>query len=253
MKHIQTLLPVLLFTCFLSTCAPPPEPQAEGGAVGILTRAIKAHGMEGFDVMRASFTFRKREYSIERADGSFRYTRAFTDSLGNQVVDVLGNQGLRRIRNDSVIILSPKDSAAYAASVNSVRYFFLLPYGLSDPAVNTELLAPSSIRGKFYDRVQVTFDANGGGEDHDDVYQYFFDQETGELDFLAYTFEAENGGIRFREATNKRRVNGALIQDYVNYGLDGQDRALDGIEQRYAEGILPELSRITNTHVAIDP
>lgn len=252
MQHFRAFSPALLLLGLLGTCAPPPEPAEEAGAVAIIQRAVAAHGMEGFDAVDASFTFRDRDYTIRRANGSFRYTRTFVDSLGHEVVDELTNAGLRRTRNDTLLTLSPKDSTAYAASVNSVRYFFMLPYGLYDPAVNTELLSPTTISDRRYERVQVTFDAEGGGEDHDDVYQYFFAQETGELDFLAYTFEAEEGGIRFREAINKRRVQGVLVQDYVNYGLDGADREIDGIEQRFAEGVLPELSRIENIRVAID-
>ncbi len=248
--HIASLL--LLLSMMLSTCADAPRPNAEGGAVGVIKRAVTTHGMDGFDEVRAEFTFREREYTIDRQGGTFRYSRGVTDSLGNRILDELTNDGLRRLRNDSLIALSPKDSAAYAGSVNSVRYFFMLPYGLYDPAVNTQLLEPTRIGNTAYDRVQVTFDPDGGGRDHDDVYQYFFNQETEELDFLAYTFEVDGGGIRFRQATNKRRVNGVLIQDYVNYGVDGEDRDIDGIEHRFSAGELPELSVIENTAVRID-
>ena len=252
MKLLPVLSFILLLSAVLGTCAPPPEPVAEGGAVAIIKRAVTAHGMDGFDDVRAGFTFRERQYSIDRKDGRYLYTRSFTDSLGNHILDELSNDGLSRTRNDSLIGLTEKDSAAYAGSVNSVRYFFMLPYGLYDPAVNTQLLDPVSIDGKPYDRVQVTFDAAGGGRDHDDIYRYFFNQETGELDFLAYTFAVNEGGIRFRKAINKRRVNGVLVQDYVNYGVDGDDRAIEGIEDRYSAGELPELSVIENTGVRIE-
>ncbi|MGB3801966.1 MAG: DUF6503 family protein, partial [Lewinella sp.] len=237
---------------WLTSCASAPETSDVPSVTDVLSRAVSAHGMDGLDSSRMAFTFRDRDYTIEMDGGSFVYTRSFTDSLGRAVRDELTNDGLKRYRHDTLQSLTPKDSAAYASSVNSVRYFFLLPYGLYDPAVNAELLDTVEIRGQAYNQVRISFEEDGGGEDFDDVYRYFFSVENGELDFLAYTFEAEEGGIRFREAINKRRVNGVLIQDYINYGLDGDDREINNIAERYQEGELPELSRIENTSVRIE-
>ncbi|PPK86355.1 hypothetical protein CLV84_3281 [Neolewinella xylanilytica] len=249
--QLYRLLPLYVgLLGWLGSCAPSPETDANPEAK-VLARAVRAHGMEGFDSVQIHFTFRERDYGIEQRNGRFTYTRTFADSLGNAVRDVLTNEGLVRYRNDSVQTLTSKDSAAYAASVNSVRYFFVLPYGLSDPAVQARLLDTATIAGRAYDRVRITFDEEGGGEDHEDVYHYFFNQVTGELDYLAYTFEADEGGIRFREAVNKRRVDGVLVQDYVNYGLDGDDRGIDRIAERFLAGELPELSRIQNAAVRI--
>ncbi|WP_157975890.1 DUF6503 family protein [Lewinella sp. IMCC34191] len=233
-----------------STCAPSPE-KAEPSVTEVLDHAIRAHGMEAIDSIQLAFTFRERDYTIELEGGKYLYTRSFTDSLGQPVRDELSNAGLVRYRHDSLQPLTAKDSAAYAGSVNSVRYFFLLPYGLRDPAVIAELLDTVDIRGRAYNQVRVTFEEAGGGEDFEDVYHYFFNDDTGELDYLAYTFEAEDGGIRFREAINKRRVNGILVQDYINYGLDGDDRDIASIARRFEAGELPELSRIENTAVRV--
>ncbi|THH41585.1 DUF6503 family protein [Neolewinella litorea] len=251
--NLANLLAWLLLLIFC-TCdrAPGSKEYAPADAKDVLERAVEAHGMSGFDSTQISFTFRERKYGIQTDRGRFTYTRSFTDSLGNAVRDVLTNEGLERFRNDSLLQLTAKDSTAYAASVNSVRYFFMLPYGLYDPAVNIELLETVTLEGKLYDRVRVTFDAEGGGTDHDDVYHYFFNRDTGELDYLAYTFEADDGGIRFRKAINKRKVGGVLVQDYINYGLDGDDRDIDAIGARFAAGELPELSVIENTAVRID-
>ena len=249
-------LPVL-FLCLLGygTCAPAQEQEEEPPvaeqAAGVIQRAIAAHGMTDLNGKRISFAFRERDYGIELQDGRYRYTRSFVDSTGQRVRDELTNEGLRRFRQDSAVGLSVKDSTAYAASVNSVRYFFLLPFGLEDPAVQAELLDTVGIGQSVYDRVRVTFSAQGGGTDHEDIYHYFFDREDGQLDYLAYTFETDGGGIRFREAINKRRVGDVVVQDYVNYGLDGADRDIATIARRYEAGELPELSRIENTSVRI--
>ncbi|WP_157974273.1 DUF6503 family protein [Lewinella sp. IMCC34183] len=245
-----------MFLILLCTCGPaePAEAPAPAGAAAIIDRAVRAHGMERFDSVAIDFAFRDRHYQVLNDNGRFAYRRRFVDSLGGEVTDLLTNQGLTRMREGETPALTAQDSAAYASSVNSVRYFFMLPYGLYDPAVNTEVLDTVALEGKTYDRIRVTFDAEGGGRDHDDVYHYFFDRDSGELDYLAYTFEVDGGGIRFRKAINKRRVDGVLVQDYVNYGLDGADRDIDRIAARFAAGELPELSLIENTEVKIaDP
>ena len=249
---ISCLLPVIYFTC-----GPAPvvndAAASEGlsGAEQIIDRAIAAHGMQGMDSLTAEFTFRDRVYGIDREGGRYRYTRSFRDSLNDEIFDELTNDGLRRSRNGVAEGLSEKDALAYAESVNSVRYFFMLPFGLRDPAVNMQQLPDVVIDDKAYHRVEVTFDQAGGGTDHDDVYNYFFDQVTGEMDYLAYTFKVNDGGIRFRKAINKRRVGGVLVQDYINYGVDGQGEDMATVVERYSNGELPELSRIINTGIAL--
>ena len=254
MSHSPLIAAVFTVLALLISCAPAPEELRESRAPAqqVIDRAIRAHGMEDFGNAAASFTFRDRHYGIERADGAFTYTRAFVDSLGRPTVDTLRNVGLRRSVNGHPVELSAKDSAAYANSVNSVQYFFSLPYGLNDPAVNATLLDSVRIEGELYDRVRVTFDREGGGTDFEDVYHYFFARRSGELDYLAYTFEADGGGIRFRKAINQRRIGGVLVQDYINYGLDGDDRDIESIAARFGRGELPQLSLIENQAVRIN-
>ncbi|MCP9235412.1 DUF6503 family protein [Lewinella sp. JB7] len=249
MRIFRYLLTTLLFFVLAGSCGPADESTPAADADAVIERAVRAHGLEDFGTTDVSFTFRERDYRITTDGGSFRYTRQFVDSTGNRIHDQLDNDGLRRTINDTAAVLSAKDSAAYARSVNSVRYFFMLPYGLRDPSVNTRLLDTLHIRDAVYDQVEVTFDAEGGGTDFDDVYRYFFNRETGELDFLAYTFEVNEGGLRFREAVNKRRIDGVLVQDYVNYGVDGEDRDIATVGRRFREGKLPRLSVIENTAV----
>ena len=247
-------LGTLLLGLVVSTCGPaprsPPVPD-DPAALELIERSIRYHGMERFDTLRARFTFRDRTYTIDTHDGAYTYTRSFRDTTGEDVVDQLTNDGLQRTRNGTVEVLSDEAATAYSGSVNSVRYFFMLPYALRDPAVNARLLDPVRIDGTDYGRVEVTFDRTGGGVDHDDVYHYFFAEATGSMDYLAYTFSVEDGGLRFRRAINQRRVGGVLVQDYINYGVDGEDRAIEQVVERYEAGELPELSRIENTEVEV--
>ena len=217
----------------------------------IIERAIAAHGMESMDEVTITFDFRNRLYGIKTNMGEYRYSRAFIDSTGRAVTDELTNDGLQRLVEGEAEQLSAKDSTAVAGSVNSVRYFFMLPYVLDDPAVMVEAMDTVMIDGGTYEQLEVRFSAAGGGEDFEDVYRYFFNADNGELDYLAYSFDVNEGGIRFRKAINQRRVGGILVQDYENYGIDGDDRDLSDIAGRYSRGALPLLSLIENTEVTV--
>ncbi len=99
----------------------------------------------------------------------------------------------------------------YTGSVNSVHYCSVLPYGLNDAAVQKKLLEETSINQKPYYKVQISFAEDGGGEDFDDVFIYWIDKKTFKVDYLAYSFHENDGGMRFREATNERFVNGIRL------------------------------------------
>lgn len=217
-------------------------------ADSIVNRALIVHGAQAYDSFAIRFTFRDHTYGIQTNGGKYRYTRTFTDSLGQDIQDVLTNDGLSRLTDGTASRLNAVDSAAYARSVNSVRYFFMLPYGLYDPAVYRSYLGETTIKEEPYHEVRITFDEVGGGRDHDDVFYYFFHREEGTLDYLAYNYIVDGGGVRFREAINRRVVDGLVVQDYVNYGLEG-DTAIRQIAERFAAGELKRLSEIVSENI----
>ena len=71
------------------------------------------------------------------------------------------------------------------------------------------------------------------------------------MDYLAYLYHTDGGGMRFREAINPRRVNGVLIQDYINFKPEDESMDINNISELYENGELEELSRIINEGVAI--
>jgi len=66
------------------------------------------------------------------------------------------------------------------------------------------------------DTVNILDNQEGGGDDFDDTYVYFFNKSTFKPDYLAYDFHVNGGGMRFREAYNERYVNGIRFVDYNN-------------------------------------
>uniref|UniRef100_UPI004047669A DUF6503 family protein n=1 Tax=Roseivirga sp. TaxID=1964215 RepID=UPI004047669A len=103
------------------------------------------------------------------------YTRTQTDTAGRVIFDRMDNDGLIRKIDGDTAELTDERRAAFTRSVNSVIYFFRLPFGLNDPAVNKTFVGETEIKGKTYYEVKVTFAQEGGGEDFDDVFLYWFD------------------------------------------------------------------------------
>lgn len=86
-------------------------------------------------------------------------------------------------------------------------YLALLPYGLNDPSVNKTFIREFSIRDKPYYLIKITFDLRGGGDDHEDVFFYWINKDQFTVDYFAYSYHADEGGVRFREATIKDGLN----------------------------------------------
>ena len=227
----------LLALLYTSACSSPSESQL------VVDKAIEAHGGEKFQKAHISFDFRDRHYTYTRRDGEFTYTRAFSDSLG-QVEDVLSNTRFYRLIDGDTANLTDERIKAFSNSVNSVIYFAMLPFGLNDPAVKKAYKGETMIDGKQYHLILVSFEEEGGGDDFEDEFLFWINTETNQLDFLAYSYHTEGGGLRFRKAVNPRRVGGILFQDYINYKPKEKGTSLDQLEELYKKGELEELSRI---------
>ena len=217
----------------------------------IIDHCIEVHGGRNYDHSLISFDFRGRHYQLKRMGGTYQYTRSFSDSLGNYF-DVLSNDGFQRFLNDTLMDLSEEWTGRYTSSVNGVAYFALLPKPLHDPSVRKSMMGEEVISGKDYYKIQVTFNAEGGGEDHDDVFIYWIDKTSFTMDYFAYSYSTDDGGMRFREAIHVRTINGIRIADYKNYRPASEDVALENTGILFDEGKLQLLSEIRNEHVMVE-
>jgi hypothetical protein len=242
----------LFLLCLLAlTALATPGCNRQPEAQQIVDRAQAAHGSEKLDQATVSFVFRDRIYRAERKDGRFTYYRIFTDSTG-QVQDVLTNDSFTRTVNGQEVALTETQKNNFTASVNSVIYFAYLPHFLDDPAVRKEYVGEAVVNGEPYHKVRVTFAEEGGGEDFEDVFVYWFHQQRHTLDYLAYSYQEEDGlSTRFREAVNPREVNGVRFQDYVNYKTDSMQVPLEQYDRLFSNGHLTELSQIALEKVQV--
>lgn len=256
---LASLKPVVmryLFTCWcllvFSACSPRDSATAgkEDKAQAIIDQAIAVHGGEKFEDLQMAFDFRDRHYTATRKDGLFTYTRSFTDSTG-RVEDRLDNEGFLRKVNGRPVPLPEERKKAFTMSVNSVIYFALLPYGLNDPAVRKQYLGEATIRQQPYHKIQVSFAREGGGVDYEDVFIYWIHQQSHVLDYLAYSYLTDGGGMRFRAAYEPRQVGGLRFQQYINYEPLDKQASLADMDKLFETGQLKELSRIELENIRV--
>ncbi len=213
-------------------------------AQDVVDKSIVAHGGDSYKIFDAAFDFRDKHYTVRRIEGEYVYTRSFTDSTGHYY-DELTNQGFTRLRNDTVVTLAEDRTKAFTNSVNSVIYFALLPYGLNDPAVIKKMVGKTTLEGEPYYLIEVSFEQAGGGTDFEDKFLYWIHTSSYTMDYMAYSYQTNGGGLRFRKAYNPQVVGGIRFQDYINYKpRDEKNTTLQDLEQLYTKGDLEELSRI---------
>jgi len=235
---------VLLF----SSCS---EEKKELTANEIIDKAIQNAGGNRYENAEIEFIFRKKEYKSKRQAGKFQLERVGLDSVGNRVRDILTNDGLERQINDTTTKFQDSLILPVGNSINSVHYFVHLPYGLNAPAANKKLIGKDSIAGREYYEIKVQFAEEGGGTDHEDEYLYWIDTQNFEVDYLAYNFDVNGGGIRFRKAFNHRIIEGIRFVDYENYKYEELSTPLHKLDSLYEKRELELLSLIETKDVKV--
>lgn len=243
MRYISIFALLVLFT----SCQNEKE---QFSADEIINRTIATAGGDIYKKATIDFKFRENKYKSVRNGGEFLLEREIKDSL-DTIRDVVSNTGYQRFLNDSLITVPDSMMVKYISSVNSVHYFAHLPYGLNDKAVNKELVGDAEINGMPYYQLKVTFSQNGGGADHHDEFLYWIHKENFTIDYLAYKFHINEGGLRFREAYNPRVIEGIRFVDYKNYTQEDFNTDLCQLDELFEEGKLKLLSNIETEDVKV--
>jgi len=238
---------ILFCLILLSSCN---EKEETLSAQMIIDKAIQSSCNGNCENAIIEFTFRDKRYVSKRSGGNFRYERIFSDSSG-VTEDALTNDGFTR-KNNSILIAVPDSMVTkYSNSINSVIYFSQLPFGLNAAAVKKKLLGEVEIKDEVYYEIRVSFEEEGGGKDFEDVFVYWVHKEKFTVDYLAYQYQVDGGGIRFREAYNPRVVNGIRFADYNNYKPSNLGIALIDLDTLFEQGALKLLSKIKTESVVV--
>lgn len=242
---MKYLLYISIASLLVTACSK--EPSAEE----ILAKTIKVYGGEKIYNSNVAFDFRDKHYKGSYSNGNFKLSRHFSDKLGNKIIDVLTNDNFERSINDSLISVTDKWKTKYSNSINSVFYFFRVPFNLKDPAVILSYLGTSTINGKTYYKLKVAFNEEEGGEDFDDLFVYWISSDSYKLDYFAYEYSTDGGGKRFRKAINQRYENGWLISDFINYKPKSLEIEIEQYDSYFEEDGFKKLSKIINKNVAV--
>lgn len=247
-NHIKIQILPLLITCY---CAVSCADSAQLTEEQIIDKCYTAAGSHLAENATIKFDFRDRSYEVTRNHGLFEMTRYTYISEDSVWMDRYHNYGFQRFLNDSMVSISDSAAKKYQAAINSVIYFFSLPMGLKDAAVNASLLEETKIDGADYYKLKIWFDETGGGEDHDDVYIYWVNKQDFSADYLAYSFKTEGGGMRFRKAINPRILSGIRVVDYLNYAPTEPNINIEQLDKAYMKDSLTLISEIENDNVSI--
>ncbi len=237
---------IFLILLLVSSCSP-----SEPSAQDIVNKSIEVAGGDRYLDLEIEFEFRDKIYYSRRNNGDFIYERIQTDSL-DKIHDIYSNKSpFSRLINERPVEVPDSMASRYGNSINSVNYFVLLPFGLNDAAVNKKYLGEVQLKGQNYYKIQVTFDEAGGGKDFEDVYVYWINTESFKVDYLAYSFLVDGGGMRFREAYNERYVKGIRFVDYKNYKpLEKTVNVIDS-DKLFESGQLELVSKIETEKVEV--
>jgi len=241
---MQKLLLIVSFSILLTACSQqrPNDPKAKE----IIAKCVETHGGENYQNFDVAFDFRKFRVRLKHTGTAFVYERTTQDTLQNQIHDRLTNGEFVREINGKSQALSDKDLSRYKEGTNSVAYFSLLPFKLTEPAVNAQYLGSIAINGQVYEKIKIWFEAEGGGKDHEDVFCYWINQKTHTLDYLSYA----NGGPRFRKATKRETVGGIVFQDYENYEIADTTLTTSDYDKAFLAGRAKLLSKIEQSNYA---
>lgn len=247
MKTIHYPLVLVLLAFFGISC------DSRTPAEKIVDAAIAVHGGDRYEKTAVTFSFRGTQYAIFKSPTAFEYSRSFSDSTG-QVVDILNNAGFTRKVNGVLIdTLTEERIGAFSRSVNSVAYFAFLPYGLNDAAAIKTYLGETTIKGKAYHLVKVTFQAEGGGEHFEDEFLYWFGVADQRMDYMAYSYHTDGGGVRMREVRAAQEVEGIRFQDYINLKATSKETPVDSMQYLFEKGALEKLSEINLENIRVSP
>ena len=231
---------IFFYLLFLISCT---QVEKALSAEQIIEKAILFSGADKIGNSEVSFKFRDKEFEAIRKNGSFQLFRTFTKD-SSFIKEVLTNNGLQRLIDTKVVQVPDSMVSVYSNAINSVHYFSVLPFGLKDKAVRKKLLKATTLKGKEYYKIEVTFSEDGGGEDFEDVFIYWIGKEDFLIDYLAYSYHTNGGGKRFRVLKEACLKNGVRFVDYLNYKPLNSAISLIDIDMEYESNQLKMVSEI---------
>ncbi|MEO1053392.1 MAG: hypothetical protein AAFX87_22350 [Bacteroidota bacterium] len=148
----------------------------------LLQKVFEAHG--GLETWQAQGTLEYDLYKNEELTGG-----------EHQLIDLTNRKVLLsaeayKIGFDGEEVWVSPNKAAFGSSPrfyhNLFFYFFAIPFVFGDEGINYEVIGETTVAGKTYNAIKVSFNA-GVGDAPDDYYIGHFNVDTNQLELLLYT------------------------------------------------------------------
>ena len=217
----------------------------------LVNEAIKASGWNKFKNNDIEYDFRGTHYKVFHNNGHFIYEKIYLDTTQGIIREGMTNDSTYMELNGLAILLGEQQIKKIRSSINQVVYFNLLPYKLNDVSVNKKFVGEANINGKEYYKVKVTFDEEGGGDDYNDWFLYWFEKETKSMDYFAYYYHVNDASSRFRAVKKKHEINGFTFYDWENFTSDEIGEDIESYDKLYSEGKLKKVSDIELKNIEV--
>ncbi|MDO1501145.1 hypothetical protein Q2T40_13475 [Winogradskyella maritima] len=108
-----------------------------------------------------------------------------------------------------------------------MMYFYAMPFILGDDGIEYQTIEPLEFEGKSYPGFMVSYEA-GIGVASNDQYKLFYDAETGQMQWLAYTVtfgkDEKSDKFSYIRYNNWENVNGVVLPKSIDWYTveDGQ-------------------------------
>ena len=79
---------------------------------------------------------------------------------------------------------------------------------MNDKAVKKSYKGTTTIKGKTYDILEISFEQKTVVETMMIFFQYWINIENNLIDYFANNYQVNGGGVRFRSAYNSRKIEG---------------------------------------------
>ena len=235
----------IVFAAALTHCGNP-DPNE------LVNEAIKNSGWHKFKNNDIEYDFRGIHYKVFHNNGLFVYEKIYLDTTQGIIREGMTNDSTYKELNGLEILLDEQQKKKIRSSINQVVYFNLLPYKLNDAAVIKRFAGTSTINGKNYYKVKVTFNETGGGDDYNDWFLYWFDKNTKSMDYFAYYYHTNGGSSRFRVIKQQHLVNGFTFYDWENFTSDEVGDQIENYEKLFQEGKLKKVSDIELKNIEVE-
>nr|WP_321235196.1 DUF6503 family protein [uncultured Psychroserpens sp.] len=124
----------------------------------------------------------------------------------------------------STLWVNEKDGIAYTGNAKFYKglmmYFYAMPFIVGDDGIIYEDAKPLDFEGKTYPGILISYEA-GVGVSPDDQYIIYYDEQTGKMEWLAYTVtfgkDEKSKDFRFIRYNNWQTISGMILPESIDW------------------------------------